>query len=124
MFPLPRGCYPKASHSVSVWDKHLWDKTAGKRTVILEDRNRACVKYSCVKCSLGTLKVTCQEEQGWVRVNEKIMRITVQIYRGTVLFRAPREGHYSVTKSILLKEDGVDSYENQLSVAAGCYHHW
>lgn len=88
MFPLPMGMLPK-DFSLCVRDKHLWDKTAGKRTVILEDRNRACV-YSCIKCSLGTLKVTCQEEQGWVQVNEKrIMRITAQIYGGMVLFRAP-----------------------------------
>lgn len=89
MFPLSMGMLPK-DFSLCVRDKPWWDKTAGKRTVIQEDRNMARVKYLCIKCSLGTLKVTCQEEQGWVRVNEKrIMRTTAQIYEGTVLFRAP-----------------------------------
>lgn len=60
MFPLPMGMLPK-DFSLCVRDTYLWDKKACKRTVVLEDRNRVCVKYSCIKCSLGTLKITCQE---------------------------------------------------------------
>lgn len=96
-------CYPKTPHSVSVRDKQIWDKTACRRTVILEDRNRAGVKYSH-----ETSMVTCQEEQGWAQVNEKRMRkVPAQIYWGMILFRVLWEGRYSVVKSMLPKEDRV-----------------